>query len=174
MNEEYSVPVLVLWAAGLLCLLLSTFTVLASFLEILYPLLYAMGRVPDDPEIAEQLAQVLDNPLPSLGLSLFNGSLWLFVTIMSVNLLRMRDWCRVGVVTLIGVDLLMTFAVAVYNTIQFQTMGPNQFDPTVTVGIRTTVLEVVISIALFHPAVATLTREASAVAPLDSPPEDRS
>ena len=170
---KQNLSVIALWATGLLCLLLSTYTVLTSLLQILSLILYSFGFVQVEPDAAEKFTKALEHPVSSLGISVFNGTLWLMVVVMCINLLRLREWSRIGLLTLIGVDLVATFAVALYNAYQYRILGPDGFSLTTTVAIPSTVLEVLIAIILCHPAVIALTRVDDPSIHPPQPHEDR-
>lgn len=159
MDEDRSLPLFMLWVTGLLCLLLSTFNVLTSLLHLLTLILFAFGFGPQDPQFVQEMSRILEQyPITGPGFSVFNGVLWLMVTIMTINLLRLREWSRIGVLTLIGVDLVLTLLVAVYNAYQYHQLGAENYTPLASVGETTTILEVLICIVLCHPAISSITQ----------------
>lgn len=104
-----------------------------------------------------ELFQIIQrNPAPRLTLEGFNLFLWVGVLIGAIHLLRLREWARVFIKTLITIDLFVTLGVAFWPAIAHRIYNrPIQTDVTVDVVITT--LEVLIVVVLSHPRVVSLT-----------------
>ncbi len=173
-EERNNLPIFWLWTAGLSCLLLSTSSVLRSFGILVHLIIYATGyQVPSDPRVVAAMEKILASPHSTVGITAFNCVLWLLATIFCINLLRLREWSRISLLTVIGIDLLMTLFVAVVNAYRYQTLGSQGYEPTAEIGVMTTILEVAISIVLCHPRISELTRGCDSDHPPHSPHQDR-
>ena len=102
------------------------------------------------------------NPVSRLALEGFNLVLWISVLIGAAYLLRVREWARVLVKTMITIDLFVTLGVAFWPAIA----GRIQQTPTqsgVSVDLFITTVEVIIVVVLSHPRVVTLTQTYSSL-----------
>ena len=139
-------------------LFISAFGALVSFRSLV---IYG-GAVTGGIELVEgtpeyELFQIIQsNPVPRLGLEVFNLVLWLGVLIGATRLLRLQEWARRFIKTLITIDLFLTLGVACWPVIAryFYEQPVRTY---VTVDILITTIEVLIILVVSHPRIVMLT-----------------
>jgi len=141
-----------------IALFISAFGALVSFRSLFIYVGTLAGAIDLVEGTAEyRLFEVIQgNPVPRLGLEVFNLILWLGVLIGATRLLRLQEWARKFIKTLITIDLFVTLGVACLPVVaRWVSEGP--VNAYVTVDVLITTVEVIIVLVLSHPRVVMLT-----------------